>query len=109
MALPDILVNAKQLAQGSVSFPTVLGSQPSGRVRGRPVKVTFTTANAPTAFYHGLGRKPNGYIPVSSGKGSATVYTAGGKIYSDLPVPCDTLTIVLKCDVAGTEGTVLVY
>lgn len=104
MALPEPLITARQLALGSVSFQTKLGLSVSGKAQERRIRVVFATANVPTPFFHGLGKKPTGFTPMLSNKNGAV----GGTIYSDMPLICDTRTLILKCTLAGTEAEVIV-
>lgn len=104
MALPDNLITAKMIANGSISPQRSLGPSPSSASQERLIQCNFPTADAPRPFFHGLGRVPSGFIVTASAKGAAV----GGKVYSDFPIKADTRNIVLKCDTAGTDAMVIV-
>jgi len=100
MALPDPLINTKDIAPGAVTFQARLGAAPQGKASERRIQVIFPTVNAPVPIVHNLGRKPSGYVVVSRDR--------AGRIYNDVPLSCDRRTLVLKCDVAGTQAEVVV-
>lgn len=97
------LITAKNLDLGSVSFQGQnFGNSVRGKAQERRIRVSFPTADAPVVVRHGLGKKPSGYTPVTSGKGSGTTYIAPGIVYSDVPLVADTRSLVLKCSVGGS-------
>jgi len=103
------LLSGKDIRRDSIgSQPRNFGREAKGQAQERRLFVTFPTADAPVVVYHGLGRKPSDYIPVSWAKGNGATYAAPGKIYSDQPLPCDSRTIVLKCDTANTVAEIIV-
>jgi len=92
--LPEPLITQKDILPGSISFQgRSFGATPTGGARERRMRCTFTTANAPTVFQHGLGKQPTTFVPVPFGAGT---------VYSDYPIPCDRRSIVLKCTAAIT-------
>lgn len=95
----NMALSTVRLQPGSFQRP---GSYSTTRTnaRERRVIVSFTTANAATPIYHGLGFIPTGYTVLAIG-GAATVY-------SNMPLPATSRVIVLKCDTANTVADILV-
>ena len=100
MALPDPPIQQRDIAPGAVTFQTRLGNAPTGKARERRIQCTFPTVNVPVPFAHGLGRKPTQYVVVTVDRAA--------RVYNDTPLPCDTRVLVLKCDTANTNATVVV-
>ena len=68
--------------------------------RERRVLVTFPTANAPTAVYHGLGFTPSGFTVLGQ--------NASGNVYNEFPISASSRVIVLLCDTANVTADILV-
>lgn len=95
----NLALSTIRLQPGSFQRP---GSYSTTRTntRERRVLVSFHTANAPQPVYHGLGFVPTGFTVLNTSKAA--------KVYSNMPLPATSRTVVLKCDTANTVADILV-